>query len=117
MNSMYSKEPLMAHQVRGLMVCIPKKPNPTRITDYRPLTLLNSDYKILARVIANRLKPIIREFISPQQYCDIQGTSIFDAVAAIRDVIAYAETSHNPLCVISLDFQAAFDRISHHYLE
>jgi len=93
------------------MVCITKKPNPTRITDYRPLTLLNSDYKILARVIANRLRPILQDIISPQQHCGIQGTSIFEAVATIRDVIAYAETSHTPLCVISLDFQAAFDRI------
>jgi len=88
MNSMYSKEPLMTHKVRGLMMCIPKKPNHTRIAHYRPLTLLNSDYKILARVIANRLKPIIQEFISPQQCCGIQGTSIFEAVATIRDVIA-----------------------------
>jgi len=42
---------------------------------------------------------------------------LLKAVATIRDVIAYAETSQTPLCVISLDFQAAFDRISHQYLE
>jgi len=117
MNKMYSEQPLGAHQVRGLMVCIPKRSNPTRISDYRPLTLLNSDYKILARVLANRLKPILQDIISPQQHCGIQGTSIFEAVATIRDVIAYAETSQTPLCVISLDFQAAFDRVSHQYLE
>ena len=117
MNNMYSNEPLRAHQARGLMVYIPKKPNPIRITEYRPLTLLNSDYKILARVIANRLKPILHDIISPQQHCSIQRTSIFEAVATIRDVIAYAEISQTPLYVISLDFQAAFDRISHKYLE
>jgi len=116
MNIMYSEQPLRAHRARGLIVCIPKRPNHTRISDYRPLTLLNSDYKILARVIAYRLKPILQDIISPQQHCGIQVTSIFEAVATIRDVIAYAETSQTSLCVISLDFQAAFDRISHQYL-
>ena len=57
MNIMHSEEPLGAHQARVLMVCIPKRRNPTRISAYRALTLLNSDYKILARVTANRLKP------------------------------------------------------------
>ena len=117
MNIMHSEEPLGAHQARVLMVCIPKRRYPTRISAYRALTLLNSDYKILARVTTNRLKPILQDIISPQQYCGIQGTSIFEAVATIRDVTAYAETSQTPLCVKSHDFQAAFDSISHQYLE
>jgi len=117
MNIMYSEEALGAHQARGLMVCIPKTPNPTRISDYRPLTLLNSDCKILARVIVNRQKPILQVIISPQQHCVMQGTSIFEAVATIRDVIANAEISHTPRCVKSFNLQAAFDRVSHQYLE
>jgi len=116
MNIKYSEEPLGAHQARGVMVCIHKGPNPTR-SDYRTLKFLKSDYKILARVNANRLKPILQDIISKQQRCGIQGTSIFEAGTTIRDIIAYAETSQTPLCVISLDFQAAFDSISHKYLE
>ena len=81
-----------------------KRRNPTRILAYRPLTLLNSEYKIIARVTANRLKPLLQDIISPQQHCGVQGTSIFEAVATIRDVIAYAEISQTPLCIISRDF-------------
>ena len=51
---MFLKDPLMAQQVKGRF-CIHKKPHPVRIEDYRPLALLNADYKILARIIANRL--------------------------------------------------------------
>jgi len=116
MNCMFFNDPLMAQQVKG-HVCIPKKPHPVRIEDYRPLTLLNADYKILARIIANRLKPILQKLIHRQQHCGIQGTSVFAAVATIRDVIAHAETTNNPLCVISLDFHSAFDRISRRSLE
>ena len=39
--------------------------------------------------------------------------TIFDAVAAVQDAIAYAETTRRPLCVLSLDLKEAFDRISH----
>jgi len=46
----------------------------------------------------------------------VPGNTIFDAVATIRDAIAYAETSRSPLCVVPLDFKQAFDRISQTYL-
>jgi len=114
---MFLNDPLSVQQVKGHVVCIPEKPHPVRIEDYRPLTLLNADYKILARIIANRLKPILPEQIHSQQHCGIQGTSVFEAIATIRDVVAHAETTNSPLCVISLDFHSAFDRISHRYLE
>jgi len=77
----------------------------------------NVDYKILARAIANRLKPILPEIMHPQQHCGIPGTTVFDAVATIRDAIAYADFKKAPLCVVSLDFHAAFDKISHAYLQ
>jgi hypothetical protein len=63
------------------------------------------------------MKPIMQDIISPQQHCGIERASIFEAFATVREVITYAETSNTPLCVISLDIQSAFDRISHQYLE
>jgi len=108
--------PTMAQQAQG-HVCLPKKTHPKKIEDYRPLTLLNVDYKILARVIANRLKLILPVIIHPYQHCGIQGRSVFGAVATVRDAIAYAEVTKKPLCVVSIDFNAAFDRISHIHLK
>ena len=77
MNCLFPNDPIMAQQVKGHVVCIPKTPHPVRIEDYRPLTLLNAEYKILARIVANKLKPILQEQIHPQQHCGIQGTSIW----------------------------------------
>jgi hypothetical protein len=72
---------------RGTIVCLPKKPDPGGQEDYRPLTLLNADYKILTRIIASRLHPWMRELLQSGR----QGNAIFEAVAAIRDIIAYTE--------------------------
>jgi hypothetical protein len=115
-NRMFSEEPIPAQQVKGLVVCIPKEKNPTCIDDYRPLTLLNADHKILARMIANTMKVALKDTIHQHQHCGLPGSSIFDALANIRDAIAYAETTKKPLCLLSLDFKASFDRISHRYL-
>jgi hypothetical protein len=50
------------------------------------------------------------------QYCGVAGRTVTDALAFVRDAIAYAQYTSTPMCVISLDFTQAFDRISHHYL-
>jgi Fe-S cluster assembly ATPase SufC len=46
----------------------------------------------------------------------VQGKTILNGIATVREAIAYAETTNKALCILSLDFQAAFDNISHTYL-
>jgi hypothetical protein len=113
---MFVDRHLSRQQKQGVIVCVPKNGRPRTPEDYRPITLLNTDYKILARLIAARLRLILADLLHPSQHCRIAGTSIFDAVATRRDAIAYAEAEQRPLCVVSLDFKEAFDRISHTYI-
>jgi len=83
---MYLDGAVLENQFKGIIVRIPKHVLPTTIDDYRPLTLMNTDYKILTRIIAARLRPILADIIHPNQYCGIPGKSVFEAVAAVRDV-------------------------------
>jgi hypothetical protein len=116
LNQMYLQGMVTPMQTHGEMVCIPKHAEARQIEDFRPITLLNTDYKLLARIMANRLRPIITEQLRTTQYCGIPGNTILDAVSTIWDVIAYAESNETPLYVLSLVFAQAFDRISHQYL-
>jgi hypothetical protein len=84
--------------------------------DRRPITLLNSDYKLLTRILARRLRPFIDLHLKSMQYFGVTGNTILDAVATVRDVASYAETSHLPLYILTLDFQHASDSISNEYL-
>ena len=93
---MYIDGIILARQLQGLMFCKPKHEHPSKVDDYRPLTLMNTDYKIRTRITAKRLKPILSTLLHPNQYCGIGGNFVFDAVAAIRDVTAYAEVRGNP---------------------
>jgi hypothetical protein len=103
-------------QKRGVIVCIPKTVKPIYPTDFRSITLLNTGYKIMARILGNRIQLALLEMLHPSQHCGITKKSIFDAVATVQDAIAYDETASIALCVLSLDFKAAFDKISHTYL-
>jgi hypothetical protein len=98
------------------IVCLPKHGKIHTPADGRPITLLNSDYKLLTRILARRLRPIIDFHLKSTQYCGVTGNTILDAVATVRDVASYAETLHLPLCILTLDFQHAFDSIAHEYL-
>ena len=66
--------------------------------------------------MARRLSPVLEEHLTSGQYCSVRGRSILEAVSVIRDVVAYAELTRTPVCVLSLDFWNAFDRVSHQYL-
>jgi len=66
--------------------------------------------------MARRLRPIMEEHLLSSHFCAVPGNIILDAVATVRDAVTYAENTGTPLCVLTLDFEGAFDRISHHYL-
>jgi hypothetical protein len=63
--------------------------------------------------MARRLTAILEEQTSSSKYCSVPGKSILEAVSVLRDVIAHAELTCTPLCILSLDFRSAFDCISH----
>ena len=77
---------------------------------------MNSDFKLLSRIIANRLRPLLNDLLHPSQHCRVHHNNILGAIAAIRETIADAEISNTPTYILSLDFKEAFDNIAHSYL-
>ena len=83
MNDMYRDGIISDQQNHGILVCLPKKLDPMRIEDYRPLTLMNTDYKLFTRIIANRLQLWLVDILYSSQHCGLSGNTAFDAVATI----------------------------------
>jgi hypothetical protein len=114
---MYTSNGMLDSQKRVVIVCIPKKKQvATRPSGFRPLTLLNADLKLLARIVANRLKRWINVILHPQQFCGAHDNNIYGAIAALRETIAHSEQTNTQACILSLDFESAFDNIAHTYL-
>jgi len=103
-------------QKHGIIVCLPQSNVDRTPNGYRPISLLTTEYKPLARITARHLRHILKDHLHTSHFCGVPGNSILEAAALVRDAIAYSETSGSPLFVLTFDFQHAFDRIFHHYL-
>jgi hypothetical protein len=115
-NSMYKDGGIAPTQTKGVIVYVPKSTSSTTLGEYRPLKLLNSDIKLFSRSLLNLMRPWLDDILQPSQHCGVRENNILDAIAAIRETVAVTETTNEPLCILSIDFKEAFNRIAHTYL-
>ena len=83
---------------------------------WRPLTLLNVDYKIVSRAICSRMSRGVGEVVGRDQTCAIPGRSIVESLRLIQSVFDYVVDKDIPCALVSFDQAKAFDRVSHEYL-
>lgn len=92
-----------------------KGKDPTECASYRPISLLNVDAKILAKVLSRRLEEVLPQIISPDQTGFIKDRYSFFNVRRLFDTL-YQPSGAEPECVASLDAEKAFDRVEFEYL-
>lgn len=83
----------------------------TKIENYRPITLLNTNYKILTKALAIQLASIIHKLIHPDQSSFIPKRSIFDLIQLAQTMTAYANLMEENGVIITLDQEKAYDKI------
>lgn len=71
----------------SFLALIPKEANPTNFSKFHPISLYNSSYKILTKIITNRVKPLISSFIYENQGGFMQHRYIFDNIILVQEAI------------------------------
>lgn len=98
------------------MCLIYKKKDLMDIRNYRPITLLNTNYKILTKTLAIQLMDHIMTLVHKDQAGFIPNRSIYDHIRLAKAIISYAEITEKDGAIIVLDQEKAYDKIRHHYL-
>ena len=109
-NQAYHAGQLSVTQRRGIIKLIPKKDvEPYFIKNWRPISLLNCDYKIAAKAIANRFKHVLPNLIDNDQTGFLKGRFIGENIRLVDGIIKYATAKNLPGLLLFLDFEKAFD--------
>ena len=101
----------------AIISMIPKKdPNDTDIAKWRPISLLCFDYKIITKVLTNRLLPTLDEIISIEQSAAVPNRKIYNNLFTIRDLIEYSNKKKIPTHILNFDQEKAFDKVDRNYM-
>lgn len=88
----------------------------TKIANYRPITLLNTDYKLLTKVLAIRLAEVAPDIVHPSQAGFVPGRRLHNHTQLAKLMIDWAERTEQNGAIIALDQEKAYDKVAHDYL-
>jgi hypothetical protein len=98
------------------LALIPKDSNPSSFSRFRPISLCNVSYKLITKVIANRIKPLLHKLISPNQSGFVQKRQMIDNIILVQEAIHSSRERGDQGMIIKIDMANAFDRVRHSFL-
>eukprot|EP00253_Pinus_taeda_P009046 PITA_09046 len=106
------------HAINSTFIAlIPKSDSPSSFDDYRPISLCNCLYKIISKIIANRLRPILSKHIAPQQFAFLEDRQIHEAIGSAQEALHSIWSRHLKCILLKIDLSKAFDRVSWLYIK
>jgi hypothetical protein len=100
----------------GMVTSLPKVDNAADMKNFRPICLLNVCYKIISKVLNNRLASCITKVISDSQYGFIKNRYIMDGVISLNEILHEVKRKNQSGVVLKIDFEKAYDKVNWHFL-
>ncbi|GJT85373.1 RNA-directed DNA polymerase, eukaryota, reverse transcriptase zinc-binding domain protein [Tanacetum coccineum] len=102
----------------SFIALIPKSQNANMVKDFRPISLIGSLYKIIAKIMANRLVGVLEDIVSDVQSAFVAGRQILDGPFILNDLIQWCKSKKKKQTMIfKVDFEKAFDSVRWDYLD
>ncbi len=115
-NTSFALGELSETQKRGIITLLDKGKDRTLLKNWRPITLLNVDYKILSKTIAERIKIHLPKLINHNQVGYVKGRNIVDNIRTVSDLMFLTKKDNLGGIMIGIDFQKAFDSANWKFL-
>jgi hypothetical protein len=113
----FHKNSLPVHSLNfGAIILIPKKYNANKIQDYRPICLLTVSFKIITKVLTNRIGHVAHRIVSPSQTAFMPGHNILEGVIILHESIHELQMKKLDGVIIKLDFEKAYDKVKWNFL-
>jgi hypothetical protein len=112
MDEFHEKESLPKALSSYFIALIPKISNPHSLGDFRPISLLGSIYKLVAKVLTNRLCLVMDSLTSKNQSTFIKSRLLVDGVLIINEVVDWVKKVKRKCLIFKGDFEKAYDSVS-----
>jgi len=115
-NYMLIKNKVGGATISTFLSMIPKKVNPSSFSIFHPISLCNSSYKIITKIISNRIKPLLPSIISVNQSGFMSNLQILDNTVLVQEEIFQSRIKKDKGMVIKLYMSNSFNRMKHSFL-
>ena len=117
MSELHRNEKLTTGVNSTFIALTPKVDSPQNLNDFRPISLVGFLYKVLAKVLANRLRAVIGSVVSESQSAFIQGKKILYGILIANEVVDEAKRMKKEMLMFKVDFEKAHDSVDLKYLD
>lgn len=101
-----------------ILTLVPKVPNASAVTDFRLIACCNTIYKVITKILANRIAAVLNDLISPSQNAFVKGRRIRDNILTAQELFAgFHLEPYLPKCAVKVDFHKAYDTVDWDFLE
>lgn len=100
----------------SFIALIPKTQDANMVKDFRPITLVGSLYKIIAKILANRLFPVLGDIVSEVQSAFVANRQILDDPFILNEIVQWCKRKNKQSMIFKVDFEKAYDSVRWDFL-
>ncbi|GJV91786.1 RNA-directed DNA polymerase, eukaryota [Tanacetum coccineum] len=101
----------------SFITLIPKIPNANMVKDFRPISLIGSIYKIIAKILANRLVMVLGDLVSDTQSAFVKDRQILDGPFILNELVQWCKKKKKQSMVFKVDFEKAYDCVRWDFID